>query len=259
MARLTAPLLRGLAASGSLLAAVALWAAATARGTVSPFLLPGPPAVLERLWDDLVAGDLVAALGQTLGAALSGFAIAAVAGTALGIAMVRISVVRWFFDPLVSLGFPMPKIAFLPVFMLWLGPSTAAKVIIVAVSCVFPVIAAAVAGAEGVDKTMLWSARSLGASRMALLWEVSLPAAIPQLFTGLQVALPVALITTIVAEMLMGSDGLGGAMLQAMRFADSPGVFAGILAIGILGFALIRGMEALRRRLLRWHAEGGQA
>ncbi|MDQ2803226.1 MAG: ABC transporter permease subunit, partial [Pseudomonadota bacterium] len=150
-----------------------------------------------------------------------------------------------------------PKIAFLPVFMLWLGPSFASKMLIVAVSVVFPVITAAAAGTEAVDKTMLWSAQSLGATKTSLLWQVNLPAAIPQIITGLQIGLPFALITTVVAEMLMGSDGLGGAMLASMRFADSPGVFSGILAIGVLGFGLIRALELLRRRLLAWHAEAG--
>ena len=251
MARLTT----WLAASFSLLALLTLWALATATGNISPFLLPAPLAVVQRLLEDLATGDLATALLQTLTVALCGFALAAILGTALGIAMVRIPLIHWFFDPLVSLGFPMPKIAFLPIFMLWLGPTIPAKILIVAISAIFPVIAAATAGAQSVEKTMLWSAASLGASRAALLWQVNLPAATPQILTGLQIALPTALITTIVAEMLLGSDGLGGTMLAAMRFADSPGVFAGILAIALLGYALIRAMEQLRRHLLHWHPE----
>lgn len=246
---------RALAAWGSLLVVLLAWEVVARLGVVSAFLLPPPSAVFARLWADLASGDLEASLGQTLLVALVGFAAAGVAGTALGIGIVRVGWVRWFFEPLVSLGFPMPKIAFLPVFLLWAGPGFASKVLIVAVSVVFPVITAAAAGAESVEATMLWSARSLGASPLALLWDVSLPAAVPQIVTGLQIGLPFALITTIVAEMLMGSDGLGGAMLQAMRFADSPGVFSGILAIGVLGYGLVRLMEVVRRRLLVWHAE----
>ena len=243
------------AASGSVLAVLLLWTVIGQLHLFSAFLLPGLGTVLARLGTDLASGDLESELAQTLATAAAGFLAATVIGIALGICMVRIRLVRWFFDPLVSLGFPMPKIAFLPVFMLWLGPSFAAKTLIVAVSVVFPIIAAAAAGTEGVEKTLLWSARSLGTSRRDLLWQIVLPAASPQIFTGLQVGLPVALITAIVTEMLMGSDGLGGAMLQAMRFADSPGVFSGILAITVVGFFLVRGMETLRRRLLRWHAE----
>jgi taurine transport system permease protein len=242
-------------ASGSLLAILLIWAMATHGGAISEFLLPSPGAVLARIADDARSGDLLASLGLTLENAGIGYAIAGIAGSVLGILMARVRLVRWFFDPLISLGFPMPKIAFLPVFLLWLGPTDAARITIVAISAVFPVVVAAEAGAQGVEKTLIWSARSLGSSRRDILWQIVLPAILPQLFTGLQIALPVALVTTIVAEMLTGSDGIGGAMLGAMRFADSPGVFAGIVTIAATGLVVMRGMEMLRRRLLRWHPE----
>jgi len=82
-----------------------------------------------------------------------------------------------------------------------------------------------------------------------------LPAALPQILTGLQVALPISMIVTIVTEMMMGGLGLGGAMIQASRFADSPGVFAGIVEIAAAGLCLVKGIAALRRRLLVWHQE----
>jgi ABC-type nitrate/sulfonate/bicarbonate transport system permease component len=243
-------------ASGSLLAVLLLWYLATATGLVSGFLLPSPGDVLARTVADTMSGDLPASLLITLRTAGIGFAAAAVGGTVLGIAMARIRLVHWFFDPLVSLGFPMPKIAFLPVFLLWLGPNASSQITIVAVSAIFPVIAAAYSGAQGVEKTMLWSAASLGGTRLGLLWQIVLPAIVPSLFTGLQIALPVALITTIVAEMLTGSDGIGGVMLGAMRFADSPGVFSGIVVIALVGICVVRGMEILRAWLLRWNPEG---
>jgi NitT/TauT family transport system permease protein len=152
----------------------------------------------------------------------------------------------------------MPKIAFLPIFLLWLGPTDAARITVVAISALFPVVVAAEAGAQGVEKTLIWSARAMGTSQRDVLWQIILPAILPTLFTGFQIALPVALVTTIVAEMLTGSDGIGGAMLGAMRFADSPGVFAGIVTIALTGIVVMRGMEALRRRVLRWHAEAAE-
>jgi len=111
------------------------------------------------------------------------------------------------------------------------------------------------AAAEGVDSYLLWSARSLGASERQLLREIILPAALPQILTGLQVALPISLIVEIVTEMLMGGTGLGGAMIGASRFADSPGVFAGIVEIAIAGLALVKGIAIVRRHLLVWHQE----
>lgn len=247
--------IRNLAAFGSVAAVLLAWLIIGWVHLFTPFLLPPLPVVLSQLGTDLVSGDLIASLTQTVSASLAGFAIAAVLGTVLGIAVVRVRLVRWFFDPLISLGFPMPKIAFVPIFVLWFGPSFQAEIISVAIAVIFPVSAAASAGAEAVDKTLLWSARSLGTSETALLWRIILPAAIPQILTGLQVGLPLALITTVVAEMLMGSNGLGGAMLQAMRFADSPSVFAGIIAITLLGAALVKALEMVRRLALRWHPE----
>jgi ABC-type nitrate/sulfonate/bicarbonate transport system permease component len=85
--------------------------------------------------------------------------------------------------------------------------------------------------------------------------EIILPTALPQIMTGLQVAVPVSMIVTIVTEMLMGGQGLGGAMISASRFADSPGVFTGIVEIAVAGFCIVRGIAALRRHLLIWHQE----
>ncbi len=95
----------------------------------------------------------------------------------------------------------------------------------------------------------------MGASERELMWQIMLPAALPQILTGLQVALPLSLIVAVVAEMAMGGYGLGGAMMTASRFADSRGVFAGIVEIAAVGFCLIKVMALLRRRLLLWHQE----
>jgi ABC-type nitrate/sulfonate/bicarbonate transport system permease component len=231
------------------------WEAFARSGAVTAFLLPPLSVVLERVWQDLLSGDLLLNLGTTLYRALIGFAIAGAAGIVLGILIARNALTRWFFDPIVSVGFPMPKIAFLPIFMLWFGLYDLSKVTMITFNAIFPVVAATVAGTVGVDREILWSAKSLGASDRQLLWEIILPAALPQILTGLQIALPVALIVGIVTEMLMGGAGLGGAMIQSSRFADSPGVFAGILEIAVAGYALVRGMALLRHRLLRWHQE----
>jgi len=243
---------------GGLLPLIALvlgWEVLSRSGAVSTFLLPPLSLVLQRVWDDGVSGDLTINLGMTLYRALAGFAIAAIGGVALGILMTRSRFVRWFFDPIVSVGFPMPKIAFLPIFMLWLGLYDVSKISMAAFNAIFPVIVATIAAAEGVDRQLLWSARSLGASERQLLREIILPAVLPQILTGLQVALPVSMIVTIVSEMLMGGQGLGGAMIAASRFADSPGVFAGIVEIAVAGLCLVKGIAVLRRHLLIWHQE----
>src|SRR5215472_17408340 len=241
--------------SGSVIALLIGWELLARSGAFTTFLLPPLSLVLERVWDDVATGALFVNLGLTLYRAAIGFAVAAAGGIILGVLIARIPFVHWLFDPIVSVGFPMPKIAFLPVFMLWFGLYDVSKITMVIFDSIFPVIAATVAGTQAVEQQLVWSARSLGAKDRSVLWEVVMPAALPQILTGLQIALPISLIVTIVCEMLMGGEGLGGAMIQASRFADSPGVFAGILEIAVAGWAVVKGIVLLRRRLLAWHQE----
>jgi ABC-type nitrate/sulfonate/bicarbonate transport system permease component len=152
----------------------------------------------------------------------------------------------------------MPKIAFLPVVILWLGVYDVSKITIVVIDAIFPVIAATLLAIRGVEHELIWSARNMGANDGEVLRQIVLPAALPQIFTGIQVALPISMIVAVVAEMLMGGYGLGGAMMTASRFADSRGVFAGIVEIAIVGYVLIKLMTMLRRRLLIWHPEASE-
>jgi len=224
-------------------------------GNVTPFMLPRLSAVFVRIYDDAMTGELFLNLGLTLYRALVGFLISAVGGVMLGAAMARSVSVRWFFDPIISVGFPMPKIAFLPIIVLWLGFFDVSKIAIVVFDAIFPVVTATIAGFAAVERELIWSARNMGANDRELMWQVMLPAALPQILTGLQVALPLSLIVAVVAEMAMGGYGLGGAMMTASRFANSLGVFAGIVEVAAVGFVLIKLMAALRRRLLLWHQE----
>jgi ABC-type nitrate/sulfonate/bicarbonate transport system permease component len=245
----------GMARAAPILLLGFAWEGLAASGAFTPFQLPRLSEVFARIWTDAVAGDLALNTGLTLYRALVGFAIAAFAGVVLGMAMSRNVAARWLFDPIVSVGFPMPKIAFLPVVMLWLGVYDVSKIAMVVLDAIFPVVTATVAGISAVDRHLVWSARNMGASNRELLWQIVLPAASPQIMTGLQVALPIALIVAVVAEMLMGGYGLGGAMVHASRFADSRGVFAGIVEIAVVGYVLVKAMALVRRRLLIWHQE----
>ena len=248
-------MMRWLGRISPVLVLLVLWEAVALAGWVKPFLLPPLHVVAGRLWGDIVSGQFALSAALTLYRALAGFALACVIGVPAGILIASDRLVRWFAEPLVSVGFPMPKIAFLPVFMLWFGVYDLSKIIMVSFAAIFAIVASAEAGTRGVDKFMMWSARAMGAGRMAIFREVVLPAAMPQLLTGMQIALPVSLITAVAAEMLMGGAGLGGAMLAAGNYADSPGVFAGIIETSAVGLVAVFAMTALRRRLLRWHPE----
>jgi ABC-type nitrate/sulfonate/bicarbonate transport system permease component len=242
--------------SGVLL--LAIWQGVAVSGIVTPFQLPSLTRVLALIWSDAVSGDLWINTGVTLYRALAGFFIAAGGGIVLGMAMSRIRLAQWFFDPLVSIGFPMPKIAFLPVIILWLGVYDTSKIAMIVFDAIFPVIAATVIAIQGVERELIWSARNMGANEREVLWQVVLPAALPQIMTGLQVALPISLIVAVVTEMLTGGYGLGGAMIQASRFANSTGVFAGIVEIAVVGYVLVKAMAIIRRRLLAWHPEASE-
>ena len=239
----------------SIVLLLAAWEGVSRSGTVTAFMLPGPLVVLARIRADALSGTLWINMGLTLYRALAGFAIAAVVGIGLGVAMARNRVAHWFFDPIISAGFPMPKIAFLPVMILWLGLFDVTKIVMVSLDAVFPVVTATLVGIAGVERELIWSARNMGASEREVLRQVVLPAALPQIMTGLQVALPIALIVAVVTEMVMGGYGLGGAMMTAWRFANSAGVFAGLVEIAAVGYVIVKGMALLRRRLLLWHPE----
>lgn len=231
------------------------WELASHSGAVTPFMLPSIESVLGRILQDARSSELFVNLGLTVYRAMAGFLVAAFGGIVLGVLISGNALVRWFFDPLISVGFPMPKIAFLPIIVLWLGFYDVSKIAMVAFDAIFPVVTATIAGMASVERELVWSGRNLGASERRLLWDVMLPAALPQIFTGLQVALPIALIVEVVAEMVMGGYGIGGAMANASRFADSRGVFAGLVEIAVLGYLLVQSMAMLRRHLLIWHPE----
>jgi ABC-type nitrate/sulfonate/bicarbonate transport system permease component len=235
-----------------------LWEVVARSGIMPAFMLPPLTVTLDQLLQDVATGELFVNLGISFYRALVGFAIAGVGGIAIGMMIVRSAVARWFFDPIVSVGFPTPKVAFLPIFILWFGVYDMSKITMVAVDAIFPVLTATVIGLQGVERELLWSARNMGASERRLLWDIMLPAALPQILTGLQVALPIALIVEIATEMIMGGTGIGGAMLQSSRMFESPKVFAGIIEISLAGYCLMKGMALLRRRLLLWHQETAQ-
>jgi len=239
----------------SIVLLLAAWEVLARSGTFTPFQLPALSRVLVRIWDDALSGDLAINTALTLYRALTGFLIAAVGGVVLGMAMSQNTLARWFFDPIISVGFPMPKIAFLPVVILWLGVFDISKITMIVFDAIFPVVAATIIAIKGVERELIWSARNMGARDSELLWQIVLPAALPTIMTGLQVALPLSLIVAVVTEMLMGGYGLGGTMMTESRFANSTGVFAGIVEIAMIGYVLIKGMALVRRRLLIWHQE----
>ena len=241
--------------SASIVVLLVVWESVGQAGMVDPFLLPVLSDVLVRGGLELWEGDLLEFAGLTLYRTLVSFFFAAVIGVVIGVAMSLSSVTRWFWEPVVSFTFPIPKIALMPIFVLWFGVFDLSKIVMTTVACIVTIISATYLGTRNIDKYLLWSARSLGTGERALFWKIVIPAAMPPILTGLQIAFPLCLIVSIVTEMITGGKGLGGYMIYATRFGESDKVFVGIFLTAIIGYVLIEGLALLRRRLLAWHSE----
>lgn len=234
------------------------WELSVRVGGVNPFLLPSLSSVMIRGWEEIVAGDVPYHALLTVYRAMFGFAAATVLGVTIGVLTARNRYCRWFFEPLISVGFPMPKIAFMAIFILWFDIGDTSKIVMIVVTCIFPIISATYIGTSQTDHYLVWSARIMGTSENRILWKVVLPAALPQILSGLQIAFPTALIVTVVTEMISSGGGLGSYMILSARFAISEKVFVGIVTIAIVGYTLLTVFSHFRRRLLRWHAESQQ-
>ena len=210
----------------SVLTIIAAWEAVARAGLVSPLFLPPFTRVIAEWWTVCADGSLPADLAISLARAGGGLMLATAMGVPLGIAMARSRFLRWLFDPLIALAFPSPKIAFLPIFILWFGIYSFSKILLVAFACVFPVLIGSSAAAAGVNRVWIWSAYAMGTSDIGMLFRIVLPAAWPRIFAALRVALPVSLITAFTAEMVSGGGGMGATLMYSQRFFESPTVFA---------------------------------
>src|SRR6195256_5403531 len=183
-----------------LLLVLLLWELVARAELIRLLFLPTVTTVLEQLWVLLFEGEIVAPLLVSLYRAFAGLALAVVFGVLAGLWMARSKWAHWALDPLVSLGFPAPKIAFLPIFILWFGIDHMSKILLVAFSSVFPIVIATYSAAISVNRLLIWSSLSLGSSRSMIMWRVILPACYPRIFAAFRVAVPVALITAFTAE-----------------------------------------------------------
>jgi len=239
-----------------LLLAALLWEAAGQLHLIRPLFLPPLSTVLTALPALYQSGDLLDPLLISLYRAAAGLLIALLLGLPLGFAIARLRWVRALCAPLVAYAAPAPKIAFLPIFILWFGIGHTTKIVLVALTTIFPFILAAIAAAETVPQTHIWAARAMGTSGLSLARRILLPAALPSLLSGLRVAVPYAIVTAFTAEMIAGGGGLGSALVMAQRYFETPTVYADILVMLAIGYIVDLGLLALRDRWLRWHQDG---
>jgi ABC-type nitrate/sulfonate/bicarbonate transport system permease component len=248
-------LLHSLGRAYPLLLLALLWEGAARFGLVHAIFLPPLSRVLLRLYELTTAGELFEPLLVSLYRAAAGLALSVAAGVALGLLMARFRLVEWLLNPVLVIGFPAPKVAFLPIFILWFGIDHLSKIALVTAFCVFPIIIAAHAGSARVPRAQIWAARAMGASSLATLWLIVLPASLPSLLSGLRVAVPYALVSAFTAEMIAGGGGLGGDLVYAQRNFETATVFAILIVMLVVGYLVDHGTLLLRRRILRWHEE----
>ena len=241
-----------------LLVVIALWEGLTRGGLLRPEWLPPFDRVILR-WLALVAhGDLLPHLGASLWREAVGFALSIVVGVPLGMSMAWVPAVHRFFAPLLALTYPVPKQALIPVFMIWLGLGHASKIAVICVGCLIPIVISTCNGARGVDQYLLWSAINLGTSRQWLLWRVVLPAALPDILSGILIALSLSFILLVTSEILAARAGLGFLTFFLGESGAYEEMCAVVLTVMLLGFLADRLYVRLMQRLLVWQPQAGR-
>jgi NitT/TauT family transport system permease protein len=224
-------------------------------GLVSSRTLPSLGLIGEQLWKYLANGELAYHAGISLYRAAFGFALALVAGVVLGTLMARRRWVEALIEPIFSFGYPIPKISLYPVFIMVFGLGTGSKVALVFLECLYPIAVHAYSGMRSADRVLVWAGRNMGASERQLFWKVLIPAALPTLFSGLRIALPVALIVTIITELIGESRGLGYFVTFHTASFEYARALAAFVVIAVIGFCLDRMLLSLRNRFIFWQKD----
>ncbi|MBN8508489.1 MAG: ABC transporter permease [Burkholderiales bacterium] len=241
------------AASLALLAAVlALWWVASHAGWISRVFLPTPEAALVSLHEGLSQGELTAFTAATAWRMVLGWLLASVAGVALGVAIGLSATVRAWLQPMLEFIRPLPASALLPLAIAIFGLSPTMVLTVVAFGAMWPVLLGTIHGLVAVEPRLQEVARCLGLSRAAYVWKIGLPNALPDILAGMRLALTVALIVSVVGEMIASQPGLGQAILLAARAFRASELFAGIVLLGLIGLASNALLALAERQWLKW-------
>lgn len=228
------------------------WEMAVQLGMVSELLLPPVSQILIDGSALFGTGEIYYHAGASLFRAFTGLAIAVVFGVTAGTLMAFYRPVRVVLNPLVQMFYPMPKSALIPVMIIWLGIGSESKIVLIFLGCMLPVVISAFNGARGVDQVYIWSARSLGASDRAVIWEVILPAAMPTILNGIRTALAICFILLVSSELLISTEGLGYLIGLLGENGVYPSMFAVIFLVIAMGFSADRLYLFVSRRVLAW-------
>ena len=229
-----------------------LWELIPHTGLVSPDLLPPFSAAAAEAWHLIASGEIAPHAAGSLERWLVGFGLSLLLSIPAGIAMGRSEALRNFLDPLLTITYPVPKAAMMPILMLWFGAGDLSKIIVLVIGCAIPLVVSAYHGAQGVEKNLIWSARAMGTSESMLLWRIVLPAALPQILSGVRTALAISLFVMLGSEMIVRQNGLGFYLFNSLDLGLYRLTYATVLLVALFGFALDAGFVALTRKALRW-------
>ena len=232
-----------------------VWQVVVQVGLVPNYLLPTPVQVIDALVGDvaLLAGHAA----TTLVEAAIGLALGVALGFAMAVLMDRFEGFYLAFEPLMTISQTIPTVAIAPLLVLWFGYGLAPKVVLVVISTFFPITVSLVSGFQSVDPDMIDLMRTMRASRWQVFWQVKMPAAADQFFSGLRISATYAIVGAVIAEWLGGFSGLGVYMTRVRKSFSYDRMFAVIIIISALSLALMKLVDVLQRVLMPWkRAEG---
>jgi NitT/TauT family transport system permease protein len=228
------------------------WEAVARLNIVDSQALP-PLSKVAVAWVDLMRdGELVTNGAVSIYRGSVGLLLAILIGGGLGMAMARWRLFDVFVNPLVQLFYPLPKSALIPVTVIWLGFGDGSKILLIFLACMIPVTIGAYNGARGSEQVLVWSARSMGASRMRMMWDVVMPSALPELLNGIRTALALSFILLVSSELIVSQQGFGYLIGYLGSTGAYEGMYAVVLTVAFLGFAADRLYQILMQWLLRW-------
>jgi ABC-type nitrate/sulfonate/bicarbonate transport system permease component len=218
----------------------------------NPIFLPGPWLVLGNVLDMAIRGQLWIHLAATLERVALGFGAGAVLGVGLGLAAGHLTPIRHIVEPLVELLRPIPPLAMLPMFIVWVGIGEISKVGFITYATFFPIFLTTITGVRQIDPILLRAAQSLGARGVGLFTRVILPAALPDILTGLRLGVALAFFVIVISEFIGAEHGLGYLINDGRNFFLVPQMLGAAVVLGLLGYAGSGLVRLLERRLTRW-------
>ena len=231
---------------------LALWEGAVRSGLVSELFLPAPSSVATALWGLIQDGTLWQNLRASLFRLGVGWVLGTVAGIAAGFVIGLSSISRAGGIPVISAIYPIPKIALLPLFILWLGIGETSKVTVVALGVFFPTCIATFGAIDNVPRGIIRMAQSFDVPPLAILRKVVLPAALPGILSAFRITASVALLLLVAAEMIGAQFGIGAYVLSQGQLMQTDDLLAGVCVISVMGLLIGGGLSWLEKRLLTW-------